>query len=79
MAISTKFYVTLPDSVAEELYNLGEFYRVGPETLAGRLLTGILQPLAAAAVDRGPITYRLMPDGTAEFAGMAKPPAEEPI
>lgn len=56
-SITTKFYISLPASVAEELYNLGEFYRVGPETLAGRLLAGVLQPLAAAASERGEIFY----------------------
>lgn len=56
-SVTTKFYIALPTSVAEELYNLGEFYQVGPETLAGRLIAGVLQPLAAAASERGEIYY----------------------
>lgn len=62
MAITSKFYVTLPDSVAEELHNLGEFYQVGPATLASYLLAGIIQPLAASAERRGPVSYRPMRD-----------------
>lgn len=51
--------ITLPDDTYEELVNLGEYYQVGPETLAGQLLRGLLQPLAAAGVLRGPVAYAI--------------------
>jgi hypothetical protein len=56
---SNALRVTLDDSLREELESLGEFYQVGPETLAAKLLRGILQPLASAAVARGEIRYTL--------------------
>ena len=57
MASSKAVQVTLPDDMYEELLSLGEYYQVGPATLASQLLRGVLQPLAAAGVERGPVEY----------------------